>query len=330
MKPAGVVIVLSLVIGTATSALAQGPEADARQRVIEEAQAQKSQELRPYVPSKGERLITKLENRLEFSTQMWHPFLDNAYSGGGFALGAGYMRHVSAYSTIDVRGSYSIKNYKRVEAEFSSPRLFNRRGELSVLGGWRDATQVAFYGVGPDTSSASPANYGFERPSASALLTLRPTRRLLMLRGGLEVSRWNLKSGAGSDPRSKTSSRQRNCLDYANTTYVHSQVTAGLIMTVARLRAPGGFYGLTAHVTATAVTRGVPAGPRRAAIDPARSLGGLVTRPGGTTWEETVRRCRFSCCPRSAADPVYAFSAGASRSSQHAAAGGGRIMANRY
>ena len=60
----------------------------------------------------------------------------------GFTLGVGYAHHVSPYNMLDVRGSYTILGYKRVEAEFTAPRLFHRRGALSLLGGWREATQV--------------------------------------------------------------------------------------------------------------------------------------------------------------------------------------------
>lgn len=70
-----------------------------------------------------------------------------------------------------------------------SPRLLHSRGQLSILGGWRDATQVAFYGFGTDTSKDDRANFGFEQPYGSALFTLWPTRRLLMVRGGFELSR---------------------------------------------------------------------------------------------------------------------------------------------
>ena len=78
----------------------------------------------------------------------WHPFFESAYSGGGFTLGAGYAHHVSPYNLLDVRGSYTLSGYKRAEAEFIAPRLFHRRGALSLLGGWREATQVGFYGIG--------------------------------------------------------------------------------------------------------------------------------------------------------------------------------------
>jgi hypothetical protein len=247
--PFALAIVSSLLIGSAIPALAQAPEDAARQTVIEEAQAQKSETLQPYVPTKSERVVSKFESTYVYPTQTWHPFFDNAYAGGGFALGAGYMTHVSAYSTIDVRASYSIRDYKRVEAEFVSPRLFNRRGELSVLGGWRDATQVAFYGIGTDTSNDNRANFGFERPYASGVLTVRPTRRLLMLRGGLEWTRWDLKSGAGSFPSVDDvfTPAQLPGLD-ATATYVHSQGTVGFDWrTSSGYARRGGFYGVTAH-----------------------------------------------------------------------------------
>jgi hypothetical protein len=35
----------------------------------------------------------------------WHPYLESAYRGGGFAAGAGYQRYVSAYNFVDLRGS---------------------------------------------------------------------------------------------------------------------------------------------------------------------------------------------------------------------------------
>ena len=67
----------------------------------------------------------------------WHAFWQNAYSGGGFTVGAGYTQYVSPYNFLDVRGSITPSGYKRLEAEFIAPELFVRRGTLRVLGGWR-------------------------------------------------------------------------------------------------------------------------------------------------------------------------------------------------
>src|SRR6476619_1448343 len=180
-----------------TTAMGQTADPQTRAGVIEAAEAEKGTTLQPYVPSRGERTITKVQNTFANPSQTWHPFFQNAYHGGGFAAGLGYMWHVSPYNYLDVRGSYSIRSYKRAEVEFDAPRLFHRRGELTIGAGWRDATEVGFYGLGMDTASSDRANYGFERPAVGGVLTVRPTRRLLLLRGGLDFSRWDLKSGTG-------------------------------------------------------------------------------------------------------------------------------------
>src|SRR5262245_5549686 len=193
---------LAFVIASANTVLAQQREAepDTRQTIIVNAADEKAKSLHPYQVTFAEKVVDHVERRLTNQAVTWHPFLENAYRGGGFAAGAGYMFHPSAYSTLDVRGSYSIRSYKLAEAEFVSRRLFDRRGELTVLGGWRDATEVGFYGIGTNTSPDDRTNFGFEQPFGSALLTIRPTRRLFLVRGGFETTRWDLKSGQGTAP----------------------------------------------------------------------------------------------------------------------------------
>src|SRR5262249_34589018 len=101
--------------------------ATSRQAAIEQGQAAKVPDLHPYVPDKAERIFEQVDTILMGGTLRWHPFFDSAYSGGGFTLGVGHITHVSAYNFIDVRGSWTFSNYKRVEAEFVAPRIFNRR-----------------------------------------------------------------------------------------------------------------------------------------------------------------------------------------------------------
>ena len=175
----------------AVSLRAQTPEAETRQDVIERGQADKVEDLHPYVQTRGEQIIARVQDRLVNQQIRWYPFFQNSYSGGGFAVGAGYRHHLSAYNTVDVRGGYSIRSYKLAEAEFVAPRLFRRRAQLSILGGWRDAPEVGFYSLGPDPSSSAHLSYGFEESRGAAMLTVWPTRRLLMLRGGAELSRWD-------------------------------------------------------------------------------------------------------------------------------------------
>jgi hypothetical protein len=78
--------------------------------------------------------------------------------------------------------------------------MFNRRAELTVLGGWREATEVSFFGVGPDSSIDDETNYLFQQPYGSALFTIFPNRRFFMLRGGAEFSQWKQEPGEGPTP----------------------------------------------------------------------------------------------------------------------------------
>ena len=238
-----------LAVGAATSVVAQEPDAATRQAAIEQAQAEKVKTLHPYVPGKLEGLMNRAEDILVNGVPRWHPFFESAYYGGGLTLGAGYAHHVSPYNLFDVRGSYTILGYKRVEAEFTAPRLFHRRGALSLLGGWREATQTAFYGLGMGTSKDDRTDFDFQQPYGSATLTLWPARRLLMLRGGLELSQWSQRPAEGNIRSVETVYTPATLPGLGTkTTYLHSQGTAGFDWrTSPGYSRRGGFYGVTLH-----------------------------------------------------------------------------------
>jgi hypothetical protein len=253
MRPGHVLRVLAavgLVLGLAGRVAAQTAAVTTRQATIEQEQASKDRHLEPYVPDKAEHDIERFEALLNGGTPRWHPFLESAYSGGGFAFGAGYLQHVSAYNFVDVRGSYTLSGYRRAEVEFQAPHLLQRRATLSVLGGWREATEVGFYGLGTDqTSKDDRTNYDFEQPYGSATFTVWPTRRLLLLRGGVEWSRWSQEPGQGAFPSVETRFTPDSLPGLgATTTYLHTQATAGFDWrTSAGYARRGGYYGITAH-----------------------------------------------------------------------------------
>jgi len=244
----GVFVALPILLGSASHAVAQTPE-PTRREAIEQEQAEKAENLHPYVLTTGEKLMNKVEDITVNGGLHWHQFFDSAYHGAGFTLGAGYKHHVSPYNLLDVRGSYSILGYTRVEAELTAPRIFARRGELSVLGGYREATQVAFYGLGTDSSLGDRANYLFKQPYLSGLLTLRPTRGLLVLEGGVELTQWRQNPGEGDFPSLETVYQPETLPGLgAEVTYLHSQGTVGLDWRPSPDYARrGGFYGITLH-----------------------------------------------------------------------------------
>jgi len=250
---------VALVLGLASTGAAQAPsdsaepaqaaQAPTRQAEIEREQAAKVSNLHPYEVNRAEKLFQRVDTILEGGTLRWHPFFENAYSGGGFTLGLGHATYVSAYNYIDVRGSWTFSNYKRIEAEFVAPRMFNRRAQLSVIGGWRDATQVGFYGIGTDTSVDDRTNYRFKQPYGNALFTIFPTRKLLMLRGGAELSRWSQESGEGSFPSIETKYTPESLPGLgAEVTYFHTQGAVGIDWRPAPGYARrGGYYGVSLH-----------------------------------------------------------------------------------
>ena len=127
-------------------------------------------------------------------------------------VGAGYRRYVGPYNTLDVRGSITLLGYKRIEAEFLAPRLFNRRGVLSVIGGWREATQVGFYGTGTaNTSADDRANYSFEQPYGSATLDCPADAQLSASCAAASSYAVEAGPGRGTRPSVERSTRPRRC-----------------------------------------------------------------------------------------------------------------------
>lgn len=149
-----------------------------------------------------------------------------------------------------MRGSYTISGYKRIEAEFVAPRLFERRGHLSVLGGWREATQVGFYGIGTGpTSKDDRANYSFRQPYASALLDFQPTRGILHLTGGVELSTWDQRPGEGNQPSVEEIYTPATLPGLGSSpTYVHTQAGIALdTRTFPGYTRRGSLLGVTVH-----------------------------------------------------------------------------------
>ena len=207
-----------------------------------------------------------------------------------------------------------------------------------MLGGWREATQVGFYGIGTDTSEGRP----HELPLQAAI-------RLGAL-DGLSDAQISDAARRRRVHRSGRRNRARAAFPSVETrytpetlaragrevTYLHTQGTVGLDWrTSPGYARRGGFYGATLHdyndrddVSASRWPNTRPS----STSDPARGLGALVPRPR----PDRVRQGR-------SADPVL-HAAGARRRivaarlqqlalprpEQPAAAGEWRIMVNRY
>jgi len=252
MKRSAAILVFAIV-SQAGAAYAQDAasmqDAASRTELIEQAEQAKAEALKPARAGKAEEYVARISDVFLSGQMHWHAFWQNAYSGGGFTVGAGYQRYVSSYNMIDFRGSITPSGYKRLETEFLAPGLFKRRGTLSVIGGWREATAVNFFGLGQNTQQQSLTNYGFTQPYLHARLEVFPTRKLFVVRGNFELSQWNQGSGSGSSPSVETVYTPATLPGLgASPVYIHTQGMFGFDSRPARgYTRRGGFYGVTVH-----------------------------------------------------------------------------------
>src|SRR5262249_3227818 len=129
VNPGVLVVVAACVLVAVAPAVSRAqdggaqPPPTSRTAIIEQAQAEKATQLNPSEPSRAEQVINNLEEAMLADSIHIHPYFESAYAGGGFTMGVGYRRHVSAYNLVDVRGSFTVKGYTRVEGAFMAPRL---------------------------------------------------------------------------------------------------------------------------------------------------------------------------------------------------------------
>jgi hypothetical protein len=237
--------------GTALMALCLlGSSADAQEsRAAEIAaeQARQAAAAKPYEPGTGERWAVAL--RREFLTEPsgFYPYFASVYSGGGFTLGAGYRQFFGDRTHWDVKGLYSIKSYKLLE--FSTDSWGHAAGRLDLHGrlGWRDATQVAYYGLGIDSPEVR-SNFQMKQAYVGGDLRVRPGG-YTVFGAGVMYEDYTLEQGAGNVPSIEEMFTPATAPGLgASPTYVHMIGSAGIDWRPAAGYARrGGLYQITYH-----------------------------------------------------------------------------------
>lgn len=150
---------------------------ETREEVIAAEQAEKARQTRGYRPSRVERIVDAIESGKWLDPAVTHgvfPTFESIFPGGGFSAGLG-IRHFTGFASfVDVRGVYSLSGYKKVEARVMSPRNFDGRFDAGLRVGWRDATQVAYFGLGDQSSTGDRANFRLQEGYAEGTALLRP------------------------------------------------------------------------------------------------------------------------------------------------------------
>jgi hypothetical protein len=219
-----------------------------RAEAIAAEQAEKATQLRPHEPTRAERISAKIHETLSELQSGFYPNVGSVYSGGGFALGPGYRRFYGDRSLWDVRGLYSIRSYKLVELSTDSPGHAQGRLDLSARAAWRDATQVAFYGIGIDSSRDARTNFRMKHGSATGGVRVRPLP-WTMLGGFLSYEDFSLENGRGAAPPVQAAHTPQSAPGLgANPTYLHTALSAGIDWRPsAGYARRGGLYAIEYH-----------------------------------------------------------------------------------
>ena len=215
--------IVTVLVAVPAPALAQ----DSREDTITKAQAEKAARLVPYSPNKAEVILQQLMDTLVENPDGFYPYFDSVYSGGGFTLGAGYRRFIGDRTNWNVAGLYSAKNYKLIELGLHSPGARQGRFDFAVTTGWRDATQVAFYGLGI-ASSEDRSSFRMQQGYVDGEILLRP-QPWFIVRAGLAYEGFTLSEGAGNLPSIEDVHTPATAPGLgASPSYWHTRVAAGI------------------------------------------------------------------------------------------------------
>jgi hypothetical protein len=201
---------------------------DSRAEVIAAEQAKKAADLKPHVPSSAERLVTNLHREFIELPSGVYPYFGSVYSGGGLTLGAGFREFYGDRTHWDLKGLYSFKNYKFIELSTDSWGHAQGRVNLHGRAGWRDATQVAYYGLGFDTLVDDKSNYRMKQGYVGGNLDLRAAK-YAVFGAGVAYEDYTLEPGTGSSPSIEESFTPDTAPGLGvNPKYLHSEASAGM------------------------------------------------------------------------------------------------------
>jgi hypothetical protein len=215
---------------------------------IEQKQAEKATKLEPYKPSGVEKFMQRLEESYASPPSGFYPTLGSVFPGGGFTPGLGYRQFFAREAVFNVEGLYSIKNYKKIEVGARAPWNHSGRVFVGVRGGWRDGTQIGFYGIGPDPTPGARANFRLQEGYGIGTVTLKPTN-WTRLEGEVGYESYTNEGGAGRAPSIETIYDSVTAPGlFVDNKFIHSQGTAAIDWRFSPgYTRTGGYYGVTFH-----------------------------------------------------------------------------------
>jgi surface antigen Omp85-like protein len=220
---------------------------ETREAEIAAEQAKKAAEAKPYEEGAAERWVVTIRREFLAEPSGFYPYFASVYSGGGFTLGAGYRQFFGDRTHWDVKGLYSAKGYKLIELTADSWGHAQGRLDLHGRVGWRDATRVAFYGLGID-SPEDRSNFRMKQSFYGGDLQVRPGG-FTIFGAGVTYEDYGLEEGTGEDPSIEDMFTPETAPGLgASPEYLHTAVSGGVDWRPAAGYARrGGLYQIAYH-----------------------------------------------------------------------------------
>jgi hypothetical protein len=160
-------------------------------------QADKAGRLMPYEMHWAEKLLLDVRKALIEQPSGFYPYFGSVYSGGGFTLGAGYRQFTGDRTQWSVSGLYSLKGYKLIQLDTSSPGHLGDHLDFHGSALWRDATQVSYHGLGIDSPADADTAFRMQQAVVGGDVTAR-LHRFLLLTAAASYEDYTLKDPTGT------------------------------------------------------------------------------------------------------------------------------------
>ena len=113
--------------------------------------------------------------------------------GSSMAAGPAFSQEFADHSFVQVKGVYSVRNFKLLQARYDARPLFHGRAFVSTRVRWQDAPQLSLYAIGPDSPQAR-AEYGERKIEWRGFLRTNLTPHLNVT-GGTGIERYAIDAG---------------------------------------------------------------------------------------------------------------------------------------
>ena len=130
----------------------------------------------PRIVGKAIRFATRTIDEGQGSSNGFYPEFSNMATGSGWiSVGPGYRQWLfTDRAMVDASTAVSWRGYKMAQGRFELTKLAHSRVSAGAQVMWQDATQVTYFGPGPNSADATRSEYRLTSTDVVGYATLRP------------------------------------------------------------------------------------------------------------------------------------------------------------